>query len=305
MIVYALIVRTGDSMALSATTDYSDQSDTSLKENIKCVKTVANKAARLPDRCTLNLVQYDIHMISSLGVSYLVMCQSPYPMVLAFSFLSEVMKEFTTKYTSSEVSTVRRPYHFIEFDSYIHKTRQRYNRPQTLTTRINLSDLTGELQQKPPYRLSVTDVQPVQNGYKSLNIPQMGVGPPPRLEPLAWYALISMVPTVLLALLGFYRASSAIQVSSIEEYNGPTPIHALMFAVESACRLFQLYLLLYQSKYRKAESWLCLVVQILCTIVIWELRDLSIQTVFLVTAVFSHVCIITRRLQPKLPDYNV
>jgi hypothetical protein len=46
------------------------------------------------------------------------------------------------------------------------------------------------------------------------------VGPPPKLEPLAWYAIVAAMFSVLLALVGFYRGLSALselhlQVSGI------------------------------------------------------------------------------------------
>lgn len=55
MIVYALIVRTKDGMALSATTDFNDEINKSIKESKRYVKIVAKKASQFPDRCILNL----------------------------------------------------------------------------------------------------------------------------------------------------------------------------------------------------------------------------------------------------------
>jgi hypothetical protein len=60
MIVYALIVRTADGMALSATTDYNDEVNRHIKESKRYVKLLAKKAYQFPERCTLKL---DTHTI--------------------------------------------------------------------------------------------------------------------------------------------------------------------------------------------------------------------------------------------------
>lgn len=53
--------------------------------------------------------------ISSLGVSYMMLCTENYPNVLAFCFLDELQKEFITTYNMMKTNTAIRPYCFIEF----------------------------------------------------------------------------------------------------------------------------------------------------------------------------------------------
>lgn len=72
---------------------------------------------------------------------------------------------FTVSFINSDVE--------LFVDNFIHKTRQRYNKPQSLTTRINLSQLSLEMKSRPPYQLTINDVEPIQNGYHALNIPQI------------------------------------------------------------------------------------------------------------------------------------
>ena len=43
------------------------------------------------------------------------LCEESYPKVLAFCFLDEVQKEFIVRYDNFEVSSVKRPYAFIEY----------------------------------------------------------------------------------------------------------------------------------------------------------------------------------------------
>ena len=51
------------------------------------------------------------------GVVYLVLCEKQYAKRLAFAYLEELHQEFYTQY-SKRVSTVTRPYSFIEFGEY-------------------------------------------------------------------------------------------------------------------------------------------------------------------------------------------
>lgn len=60
MIIYALIVRTKDGMALSATTDFNDEVNKSIKESKRYLKLLAKKASTLPDRCTLYLSLHSV-----------------------------------------------------------------------------------------------------------------------------------------------------------------------------------------------------------------------------------------------------
>ncbi|XP_069681170.1 vesicle-trafficking protein SEC22a-like isoform X1 [Periplaneta americana] len=306
MIVYALIVRTSDGMALSATTDFNDEVNRNIKESKRYVKLLAKKAYQFPDRCTLKLDTHTIHFITTLGLSYFAMCEATYPTVLAFSFLNEIMREFITKYELPKVNLVRRPYSFIEFDSVIHKTRQRYNKPQSLTTKINLTDLSTEIKLRPPYIVQLSQVEPVANGYQSsINLAKLSVGPPPKLEPLAWYAIVAAVFSVLLALVGFYRSLSALSESHLEEYDDPNPLHGYVFLCESFLRFFQVYLLLKHSRYRILESWLMLVVMGFCNVLVWELRDGWQVAACIGSTIAMHVSTVVRRLECKLPNYTV
>ncbi len=135
--------------------------------------------------------------ISYLDVTYLVLCASSYPTVLAFSFLNELMKEFISLYNKTEIHNVVRPYCFLNFgkyhlyfyrqnnsipnsvyppisDNFIHKTCQRYNKPQSLTTRINLSELSLEIKLRPPYVISLSELEPAKNVHCDIKLPYTG-----------------------------------------------------------------------------------------------------------------------------------
>uniref|UniRef100_T1HH54 Vesicle-trafficking protein SEC22a/c C-terminal domain-containing protein n=1 Tax=Rhodnius prolixus TaxID=13249 RepID=T1HH54_RHOPR len=96
------------------------------------------------------------------------------------------------------------------------------------------------------------------------------------------YSWVAVMFSFLLILLGLYRGFMALHKSSIE-----------------------VHLLLYNSKFRILESWLCTLILFLCIFFLWELRDPSQHAVFAVSTVATHLCTITRKLQLKLPDYHV
>ncbi|KAL8183155.1 UNVERIFIED_CONTAM: Vesicle-trafficking protein S22a [Gekko kuhli] len=114
LILSASVVRVRDGLPLSASTDYEQSAG--VQECRKYFKTLAKKLAQLPDRCTLKAGKYNINFISSLGVSYMMLCTENYPSVLSFCFLDELQKEFITTYNMMKTNTTVRPYCFIEFE---------------------------------------------------------------------------------------------------------------------------------------------------------------------------------------------
>jgi len=68
---------------------------------------------------------------------------------------------------------------------------------------------------------------------------------------------------------------------------------------------WQVYLLLQHSRYRTVESWVMLIVMCLCTALVWELRDSWQVAACVGAAVAMHVSTLVRRLECKLPNYNV
>lgn len=54
-------------------------------------------------------------------------------------------------------------------DTFIQKTKQRYNSPRSLSTKINLADMQTEIKLRPPYQLSPEDLRAI-NGF-SVHMP--------------------------------------------------------------------------------------------------------------------------------------
>lgn len=70
-------------------------------------------------------------------------CDKSYPRKLAFSYLEELDKEFYTSYAQEIDRQGLRPYAFVEFDSFMQKTKRVY---QDSRATQNLDKLNAELQ---------------------------------------------------------------------------------------------------------------------------------------------------------------
>ncbi len=74
---------------------------------------------------------------------FLTICDRSYPRKLAFTYLSDLSNEFTTTYPSSQYnSPTCRPYAFVEFDTFMQRTKKTY---QDSRASQNLDKLNDEL----------------------------------------------------------------------------------------------------------------------------------------------------------------
>jgi len=296
MIIYALIARTRDGLALSASTDADNVKE--VRENRKFMKILSKKVATCPDRCSLKVQDCLIHFITSLGVSFMALCEMNYPPVLAFSFVDELMKEFITLYSTTEVNNALRPYAFIQFDHFIQKTRQRYNNPRSLTTKLDLSNLSTEIRLRPPHQLLASDIEPVANGVQFVSVQ-------PRMVPISWLGLLSMSVTAFCLLFNFVRGLSSLGQSTLEEYDGTSPIHGMAFMFEAFLQVCQVYLLLFFTRWRTVECFVTLLGISLCNMLAWEVREVWQIMLHVGLASCMAFSIFIRRLETKSANYNV
>ncbi|XP_025047745.1 vesicle-trafficking protein SEC22a isoform X2 [Alligator sinensis] len=340
MILSASVVRVRDGLPLSASTDC--EQSTGVQECRKYFKALSRKLAQLPDRCTLKTGQYNINFISSLGVSYMMLCTENYPSVLAFCFLDELQKEFITTYDMLRTNTAIRPYCFIEFDNVIQRTKQRYNNTRSLSTKINLADMQMEIKLRPPYQISLSEFGSA-NGFAHLSavefkgtgkipaaccnplsgrgysvtsgsqrweqsvvtkIPNLcDVAPHQRLEPLTLPGIVSFILSLLCGALNLIRGFHAIE--SLLQNEGEDFSYVIAFFLGTAACLYQCYLFVHYTGWRNVKSFLSFGLICLCNMYLYELRNLW-QLFFHVTVgAFSTLQIRLRQPQGKSPDYNV
>ncbi|XP_017202541.1 vesicle-trafficking protein SEC22a isoform X2 [Oryctolagus cuniculus] len=283
LILSASVIRVRDGLPLSASTDY--EQSTGMQECRKYFKMLSRKLAQLPDRCTLKTGHYNINFISSLGVSYMMLCTENYPNVLAFSFLDELQKEFITTYNMMKTNTAVRPYCFIEFDNFIQRTKQRYNSPRSLSTKINLSDMQTEIKLRPPYQISMCELGSANGVTSAFSVDCKGAGKissaHQRLEPATLSGIVAFILSLLCGALNLIRGFHAIE------------------------SLLQCYLLVYYTSWRNVKSFLTFGLICLCNMYLYELRNLW-QLFFHVTVgAFVTLQIWLRQAQGKAPDYDV
>uniref|UniRef100_A0AAA9RW85 SEC22 homolog A, vesicle trafficking protein n=1 Tax=Bos taurus TaxID=9913 RepID=A0AAA9RW85_BOVIN len=240
MILSASVIRVRDGLPLSASTDY--EQGTGMQECRKYFKMLSRKLAQLPDRCTLKTGRYNINFISSMGVSYMMLCTENYPNVLAFSFLDELQKEFITTYNMMKTNTAVRPYCFIEFDNFIQRTKQRYNNPRSLSTKINLSDMQMEIKLRPPYQISMGELGSANGVTSAFSVDYKGAGKissaHQRLEPATLSGIVAFILSLLCAALNLIRGFHAIE--SLLQSDGEDLNYIVAFFLGTAACLYQI-----------------------------------------------------------------
>lgn len=86
---------------------------------------------------------FDSYLINS-DIIYFCISERSYPRKLAFTYLSDISTEFSTTYPVQQLhSRTLRPYAFMEFDTFIQRTKSTYS--DTRATQ-NLDKLNSELQ---------------------------------------------------------------------------------------------------------------------------------------------------------------
>lgn len=302
-VVFASVVRVGDGLPLSASTDY--EQDAELQETKRNIKTLSKKLSQFPDRCSLKSGPYNVNFTSSLGVGYIMVCTASYPNVLAFCFLDELQREFIVAYDPKRISSAVRPYSFIEFDTFIQKTKQRYNNPRSLSTRINLSDMQTEIKLRPPYVLSLEELQAL-NGCSpnsSSKAKYNGIAPTQTLEPVSLPGVVSCVLTVLCGGLNLLRGVHALE--SILQNDGEDFNSVIAFFLGTVACVYQCFLFAYFTLWRSSKSFLALALLCLCNMYLYELRNVWQILFHVAVAAFMTLQIRLRQPLGKAPDYNV
>ncbi|XP_034515442.1 vesicle-trafficking protein SEC22a [Ailuropoda melanoleuca] len=237
----------------------------------------------------------------------MMLCTENYPNVLAFSFLDELQKEFITTYNMMKTNTAVRPYCFIEFDNFIQRTKQRYNNPRSLSTKINLSDMQMEIKLRPPYQISMCELGSANGVTSAFSVDCKGSGKissaHQRLEPATLSGIVAFILSLLCGALNLIRGFHAIE--SLLQSDGEDFNYIVAFFLGTAACLYQCYLLVYYTGWRNVKSFLTFGLICLCNMYLYELRNLW-QLFFHVTVgAFVTLQIWLRQAQGKAPDYDV
>uniref|UniRef100_A0A3B4TQ73 SEC22 homolog B, vesicle trafficking protein b n=1 Tax=Seriola dumerili TaxID=41447 RepID=A0A3B4TQ73_SERDU len=150
MVLLTMIARLADGLPLAASMQEDEQLGRDLQQYQSQAKQLFRKLnEQSPTRCTLEAV----HTTTTL--CYLVLCEASFPKKLAFAYLEDLQAEFHEQH-GKKVPTVSRPYSFIEFDTYIQKTKKSYIDSRA---RRNLGSINTELQDV--QRIMVANIEEV------------------------------------------------------------------------------------------------------------------------------------------------
>jgi vesicle transport protein SEC22 len=113
---------------LCASVDDS-QSESALSEVKSQVKLVLRRLNRNSEpQASIESGAYTLHYLISADIVYVAVTDRSYPRKLAFTYLSDLAAEFSTTYPQQQLmSPVLRPYAFMEFDTFISRTKTTYS----------------------------------------------------------------------------------------------------------------------------------------------------------------------------------
>ncbi|KDQ64925.1 hypothetical protein JAAARDRAFT_28582 [Jaapia argillacea MUCL 33604] len=147
MVRSTMVVRGSDCLPLAASVD-DEQTEQTLQEHKQQAKLVFRWITPNSEpRCSIESGAYTLHYLIVDNVVYMTIADKSYPRKLAFSYLDELSKEFALSY-GPKVETVRKPYAFVGFDTFMSKTARLYQdtRAANSSGSSNLDKLNDELQ---------------------------------------------------------------------------------------------------------------------------------------------------------------
>jgi len=141
--IYSTQIARLDGLMLCASVD-DEQTESSISEIKSQVKQVLRRLNRNSEpQASIESGQYTLHYLISQDIIYLCITAHSYPRKLAFTYLTDLSTEFSTTYPSQQLlSPTMRPYAFMEFDTFITRTKGTY--ADTRATQ-NLDKLNDEL----------------------------------------------------------------------------------------------------------------------------------------------------------------
>ncbi|KAI4620725.1 uncharacterized protein J4E87_007053 [Alternaria ethzedia] len=142
MIKHTIISRL-DGLHLVASVD-DNQNDAEFTEATNKVKMLQRRLNRNAEQqASIESGNYTFHYIIEGDLCFLCICDRSYPRKLAFTYLSDLQREFTTTYQPQQyLSPTCRPYEFVGFDQFIQSTKKTY---QDSRATQNLDKLNDEL----------------------------------------------------------------------------------------------------------------------------------------------------------------
>ncbi|KAL2260892.1 hypothetical protein VTK26DRAFT_5000 [Humicola hyalothermophila] len=134
-----------DGLMLCASVDDSETEHalSEVKSQVKLILRRLNRNSEPQASIESGSYNYTLHYLIASDIVYVAITDRSYPRKLAFTYLSDLAAEFSTTYPPQQVlSPVLRPYAFMEFDTFIGKTKSTYSDARATQ---NLDKLNDEL----------------------------------------------------------------------------------------------------------------------------------------------------------------
>ncbi|KAI0884440.1 snare-like protein [Annulohypoxylon maeteangense] len=126
MIRSTQIARLGDGLMLCASVD-DEQTESSLSEVKSQTKIILRRLNHNSEpQASIESGSYTLHYLIANDVVYICISERSYPRKLAFTYLSDLSFEFAQTYSAQLTSPSLRPYAFMEFDTFIGRTKALY-----------------------------------------------------------------------------------------------------------------------------------------------------------------------------------
>lgn len=293
MILYACIVRLQDGLPLSASTDFHPN-----KQVLECKRWLRRLCVNLsqrPARGTARVCDLSIYFCSAGDVSSLTICSSGYPSAAAFSFLEELIWEFSSLYNGTAIALASRPYAFLEFDSVIQRVKHNYNcgasppihpGPSATAVSVKLEE--------------VAEANGIANGHISAPASPAANH---RMSPVSPLGVLSLTLNIMCSALSLIRGVHLAENSFQDGYDNAGRVLAFLAAFSAG--ILQCYLYLVFCPARALKAWGLFLVIGLCNLYLYGLRSPWQISFHVCVALLSAGQIVTRRPLDRRSDLGV
>uniref|UniRef100_A0A1I7YZD2 Vesicle-trafficking protein SEC22b n=1 Tax=Steinernema glaseri TaxID=37863 RepID=A0A1I7YZD2_9BILA len=164
MVLLTLISRVRDGLILATSIEGPDENPDMVKYTNQA-KLLFRKlsAPNTPQQQTVESRPFVFHYVIKDQICCLCLCDMNFPRKSAFAYLEDIANEFNGQ-NGTRVATVTRPYHFLDFDSYIQQAKKRY----TDRSRFAMAAVNNELTDVT--RIMVSNIEDVIHRGEALNI---------------------------------------------------------------------------------------------------------------------------------------
>lgn len=160
-----MIGRVTDGLPLAASTQSDQETSRGLQDYQGQAKMLFRKLnEHSPARSSIETGNMMFHYILENSVCYLTLSDKSFSKRAAFSYLEDLAAEFWREY-GDRVATAQRPYLFIEFDTYMQKTKKNYMDSRTRRSMNRLNDELHDVQ-----RIMVQNIDDVLQRGEQLSV---------------------------------------------------------------------------------------------------------------------------------------